>query len=159
MNLSAVDDELYNISDQPSGESEEEADIQTSVPASKILKAPVPTKEEVARGSIWGDIVFKAHIDRIIEVVNPETNHRILSRKRVSEIYTFLRDPQNRTGVSKLVLRPIRYLVDIVTDTGMVEREGVDFPVNGAAREFERMFLSNGDASVDGTVGSQLSWL
>ena len=35
--------------------------------------------------------------------------------------------------MSKLVLRPIRYLVDITTDTGMVEREGVDFPVNEAA--------------------------
>jgi hypothetical protein len=41
----------------------------------------------------------------------------------------------------------------------MVEREGVDFPVNGAAREFERMFLSHGGASVQGTAGSQLSWL
>lgn len=159
VNLSIWDDGLYNLSNQPSGESEDETEIPPDAPTSRYLKAPVPTKEEIAKGSIWGDIVFNAHIDRIAEVVNPETNHRVLSQKRVRDVYNLLRDPEKRTGVSKLVLRPIRYIMFTTTDTGTVEREEVPFPVDGAAREFQRLFLIHGDASIHGSRGSQLSWL
>ena len=106
-----------------------------------------------------GDIVFNAHIDRIVNVVNLETNHRVLSHKRVIDAYNFLRDPEKRTGVSKLVLRPIKYIMYTTTDDGTVEREEVPFPVDGAAREFQCLFSTHGDASIQGTNGSQLSWL
>ena len=85
------------------------------------MKALVPTKEEIAKGSMWGDIVFNVHIDRIVEVVNPETNHRVLSHKRVIDVYNLLRDPEKRTGVSKLVLRSIKYIIYTTTDDGTVE--------------------------------------
>ena len=83
-----MDDELHNLSNQSSGESEEEAQVPMDVPISRYLKAPVPTKEEIAKGSVWGDTLFNAHIDRIVEVMNPETNHRVLSHKRVTDVLT-----------------------------------------------------------------------
>ena len=123
------------------------------------MKAPVPTKEEIAKRLVWEDILFNAHIDRIVELMNPETNHRVLSHKRVIDVYNLLRDPKKKIGVSKLVLRPIKYVMYTTTDDGTVEQEEVPFPVDGAAREFQRLFSTHGDASVHGTSGSQSSWL
>ena len=61
--------------------------------------------------------------------------------------------------MSKLVLRPIKYIMYTTTDDGTVEREEVLIPVDGAAREFQRLFSTRGDASIRGTSGSQISWL
>ena len=94
-----------------------------------------------------------------VKVINPEINHQVLSHKRVIDVYNLLRDPEKRTGVSKLVLRPIKYIMYTTTDDGTVEQEEVPFPVDGAAREFQRLFSRHGAASVHGTSGSQLSWL
>ena len=46
----------------------EEAEMPPEVSNSMKLKAPVPTSEEIAKGSIWGNIVFDAHIDRVVSV-------------------------------------------------------------------------------------------
>ena len=100
---------------------------------------------------MWGDILFNVHIDRIVEVVNLETNHRVLSHKKVIDVYNLLRDPEKKNGVSKLVLCSIKYIMYTTTDDGMVEWEEVPFPIDGATREFQRLFSTHGDASVYGT--------
>ena len=74
-------------------------------------------------------------------------------------MYNLLRDPEKRIGVSKLVLCPIKYIMYSTTDDGTVEWEKEPFPVDGAAREFQRLFSTHGDTSVHGTGRSQLSWL
>ena len=74
-------------------------------------------------------------------------------------MYNLLRDPEKKTGMSKLVLCPIKYIMYTTTNDGTVEQEEVPFPVDGATQEFQRLFSTYSDTSIHGTSGSQLSWL
>ena len=152
-------DDFHNLSNDPEEDAQEEAEMTPEVLSSQRSKAPLPTEEEIARGSIWGGIMFDAHIDRIISVVNPETNHRVLSQKRVQDVYKRLRNPELRYHVSKLVLRPIRYIFQTYNDDNVQERHEVPFPEVGAAREFERAFLEHGEPGLTGTNASRMTWL
>lgn len=157
--MTPEEDEFHNLSNDPEEDAQEEAEMSPEVPTSQRSKAPVPTEEEIARGSIWGGITFDAHIDRLISVVNPETNHRVLSQKRVQDVYKRLRNPELKNQVSKLVLRPIKYIFHTYNDDDTQERHEVPFPEVGAAREFERAFLAHGEACLAGTDASRLIWL
>lgn len=159
LNVSAVEDEFQEVSDQDEEDSESEPRMALEASTSSKFLAPIPTEAEIAKGSLWGDIVFEVKIDKIIQVESPLTNHRVLSAKRVREVYDFMRHPENKTCVSKLVLRPIKYIVDVTTDDGVVRREEVSFPLERAQREFQRIFDTHGLASIHGTTHSQLCWL
>jgi hypothetical protein len=158
-NVSQEEQEFYNPGNDPHEDSEEEEEMPMEVRTSHRSKVSVPTADEIAKGSLWGNIVFNVHIDHIVSVENPETNHRVLSQKRARDVYRLLRDPESRTRVSKLVLRPIRYILHTTTDDGEVVQQEVSFPVEGAAREFERLFITHGSASTNGVLGSQYAWL
>ena len=119
VNLPAMapgEEEFHDLSNDSQEDAPEEAEMPPEVSNSMKLKAPIPTSEEIAKGSIWGNIVFDAHIDRVVSVKNPETNHRILSEKRVRDVYQRLRDPEWKTRMSKLVLRPIKYIFHTYND-------------------------------------------
>lgn len=109
-NLAPEEQEFHNLSNDQKEDAQEEVDMSSEELTSQRTKAPVPTEEEIAKGTIWGNIIFDAHIDHLISVINLETNHRILSQKRVQDVYKRLRNPELKNHVSKLVLRPIAYI-------------------------------------------------
>ena len=153
------EEEFHDLPNDPEEDVQEESEIPFEVPTSQRFKAPVPTEEEIARGSIWGTIMFPAHIDRLVSVVNPETNHRVLSQKRLQDVYKRLRDPQLKSQVSKLVLRPIKYIMYTRNDDGTQEQHEVFLPEVGAARAFEQAFLAHGDRHLAGIDASRRIWL
>ena len=63
---------------------------------------------------------------------SPLTNDRVLSAKRIREVYDFMRHPDNKTCVSKLVLCPIKYIVYVTTDDGAIWQEKMPFSLEGA---------------------------
>lgn len=154
-----AEETFQDLSNDSQENAMDEAEAPPEVSNLLKLKAPVPTSEEIAKGSIWGNIVFDAHIDRVVAVKNVETNHRVLSQKRVRDVYQHLKDPEYKTRISRLVLRPIKYIVFTSTDNGSEERHEVPFSEIGAAREFERAFLAHGRAHLGGTNFSRISWL
>ena len=68
--MTQEEEDFHNLSNDLEEDVQEDAEISTEVPTSQRFKAPVPTKEEIARGSIWETIMFAAHVDRLVSVVN-----------------------------------------------------------------------------------------
>ena len=119
----------------------------------------MPTRRDLLKGSIWRDFEFEARINHIIKPETPDTNHRLLSEKRVNEVSNMLSNRDRRNDVAKLVLRPIGYIVYDKKPDGKVLKEVEPFPIDGAAREFIRVYESYASTSRHGNTASKMKWL
>lgn len=159
VHISPVDDESLYYSDEDANGPDRDGAIVPGAAPLRSVNAPVPTRAEIAKGSLWGEIEFYAHIDQIIAPRNPDTNHRLLSEKRVSEVYNMLHDHLKRNEVAKLVLRPVKYIVRTTSDDGRVQMERVSFPTEGTAQEFTRVYNLYAPTSGHDSEASKITWL
>ena len=118
----------------------EEEDAATNAQSSRYLKAPVPSDTDIAKGTIWDDIVFDAHIDHIIKTDFPLTNHRLLSKKRVKEVFHILKNWEKGTRLIELVFCPVRYIVYSKNADGTTVKDEIALPDGGTARAFVSVF-------------------
>ena len=72
-----MEDEADDIDDLSS---EEETVIGFGGGSSRRKRLVFPKEEELWAGYIWGaETMFNVKVDNIHEIVNPETNHRVLT--------------------------------------------------------------------------------
>jgi hypothetical protein len=125
---------------------------------SETEKAPVPTDAEILAGSLWGDIIFSVPLAHVQDVQHPETNHRVLSDLRMLEMYDRLKGPL-QSSISKLVLRPIRWIKNETLPDGSIRKVEVSFPKTGARKEFQTMFNAFAQLVEDNLELSKRMWL
>ena len=118
-----------------------------------------PTEDEFQGGYIWGqDLYFEASIENIRSVQNVDTNHRILSQRRVIEMYRQL-EGHEASLVTPLTLQSIAYIIeDIGPDNERRQRE-VFFGAHCEQMEFEAAYLQNASAVSSRTEDNQRQWL
>ncbi len=119
-----------------------------------------PLEDELWAGYLWGvEAMFSAKVENIRAVQNPETNHRVLTARRVSEMYRRMRE-KDRELISPLTLRPISYIVESMGPNGERERKEVAFTVKDVVREFDAAYLHYANAvHGDGFLGARTNWL
>jgi hypothetical protein len=96
---------------------------------------------------IFGDMIFyfEASIENIRSVQNVDTNHHILSQRRMTKIYR-RSEGHEASLVTPLNLQPIVYIVEDVGLDNKKRRREVHFGAHGGQMEFEAAYLQNASA-------------
>jgi hypothetical protein len=87
-----------------------------------------------------------------------DTNHRILSKRQVLEIYRRL-EGHEASLVTPLTLRPIAYIVEDVGPDNERRRREVLFGAHGGQMEFEAAYLQNASTVSSRSEDNQRQWL
>ena len=116
-------------------------------------------KEELWAGYIWkAEAMFNVKVNNIHEIVNLETNHRMLTRDRMMDIYQRMREKDN-DFISPSTLKPIMYIVESTWRVRERLRKEVAFTMENAVCEFEAVFLHYADAMHrDEVLGARPKW-
>ena len=125
--------------DDSSDEDESTPDVRERALRSPQVK--FPTEDEFRGGYIWRqDFYFEASIENIRSVQNADTNHHILSQRRVTEMYRQLAGHE-ASVVMPLTLQPIAYIVEDVGPDNERQRREVFFGASGGQKGFEAAYL------------------
>ena len=89
-------------------------------------------------------MVFDAHIDRIIKTEYPLTNQRLLSKKKVKEVFHIMKNHEKDTRLTELVLRHVRYIVRGRNADGTVTVKGQDCVAGRRCSEGVYLILHSG---------------